>query len=81
MACSGKQKAGVTRQYLGREGKVDLGQVGVGLSYYKDGMWALVDAGLYLPRVWFSEGYQACMSVGMSLLNEPFKANQRSGWK
>lgn len=22
-------------------------------------MWALVDAGLYLPRVWFSEGYQA----------------------
>lgn len=25
VACSGKQKAGVTRQYLGREGKVDLG--------------------------------------------------------
>ena len=28
--CSGPQKAGAARQYLGRLGKVDLGQVGVG---------------------------------------------------
>lgn len=59
VACSGKQKAGAARQYLGREGKVDLGQVGVGLSYYKEGLWTLVDAGLYLPQVWFSEAYQS----------------------
>lgn len=36
--CSGQQKAGAARQYLGRLGKVDLGQVGVGLGYYKDGI-------------------------------------------
>lgn len=51
--CAGKQKAGAARQYLGREGKVDLGQVGIGLGYYLQGMWALVDAELYLPTVWF----------------------------
>jgi len=57
VACSGKQKAGATRQYLGREGKIDLGQVSVGLNYYKDGLWSLVDAELYLPKSWFSEEY------------------------
>ena len=57
--CSGPQKAGAARQYLGRLGKVDLGQVGVGLGYYKDGIWALVDAELYLPKVWFGDDYAA----------------------
>jgi len=55
--CSGPQKAGAARQYLGRLGKVDLGQVGVGLGYYKDGIWALVDAELYLPKSWFGDDY------------------------
>ena len=55
--CSGPQKAGAGRQYLGRLGKVDLGQVGVGLGYYKDGIWALVDAELYLPKIWFGDDY------------------------
>ncbi|MFO7943297.1 MAG: IS701 family transposase [Anaerolineales bacterium] len=57
VACSGRQKAGADWQYLGREGKVDLGQVSVGLNYYKDGLWSLVDAELYLPKSWFSEEY------------------------
>lgn len=57
IACSGKQKAGAARQYLGREGKVDLGQVSIGLSYYKNGLWSLVDAELFLPERWFSEEY------------------------
>lgn len=51
--CAGPQKAGAARQYLGRLGKVDLGQVGVGLGYYKGDVWALVDAELYLPEIWF----------------------------
>lgn len=51
--CSGTQKAGAGRQYLGREGKVDVGVVGVGVGYYKKGTWSLVDAGLYLPENWF----------------------------
>ena len=51
--CSGTQKAGAGRQYLGREGKVDVGVVGVGVGYYKDGTWSLIDAELYLPENWF----------------------------
>lgn len=55
--CAGPQKAGAARQYIGRLGKVDLGQVSVGLGYYKDGVWALVDAELYLPEVWFDDDH------------------------
>jgi SRSO17 transposase len=53
--CAGEKKAGAARQYLGREGKVDLGQVGVGLGYYAADGWAMVDAELYLPESWFDE--------------------------
>lgn len=55
--CAGKQKAGAGRQWLGREGKVDLGQVGVAGGYYKDGHWTMVDAELFLPEDWFDEAY------------------------
>jgi len=55
--CAGDQKAGAARQWLGRLGKVDLGQVGVGVGYYKDGTWVLVDAELYLPEIWFDEAH------------------------
>jgi SRSO17 transposase len=53
--CSGIHKAGAKRQYLGRHGKVDMGQVGVLSSYYKDGVWVLTDGELYLPESWFKE--------------------------
>lgn len=53
--CSSSRKAGAQRQYLGRLGKVDIGQVGVVASYYRDGVWALVDAELFLPASWFLE--------------------------
>jgi SRSO17 transposase len=55
--CSGDQKAGAGRQYLGREGKVDLGQVGVAGGYYQDSHWTLVDAELYLPEDWFDDDH------------------------
>lgn len=53
--CSSSGKAGAQRQYLGRLGKVDIGQVGVVASYYHDGVWALVDAELFLPESWFTK--------------------------
>jgi len=53
--CSGAGKAGAARQYLGRHGKVDMGQVGVLSSYSKSGVWLLTDAELYLPKKWFSD--------------------------
>jgi SRSO17 transposase len=58
-ARAGSQSAGAARQYLGRLGKVDLGQVGVGLSYVHQGLWTLVDAELYLPAEWFQPDHVA----------------------
>lgn len=55
IACSSLQKAGAQKQYLGSLGKVDVGQVGVVLSYYHEGIWALVDAALFLPESWFGK--------------------------
>lgn len=57
--CAGKQKAGAARQYLGRLGKVELGQVGVAAGYYQNGMWAMVGAELYLPEIWFDQAHAA----------------------
>ena len=48
----GEASVGVQRQWLGRLGKVDKGQVGVFIAFtwYRD--HALVDVRLYLPRGW-----------------------------
>lgn len=56
--CAGTKKAGASRQYLGREGKTDLGQVVVLGSYYKDGHWMLTDAELFLPKEWFDPAHK-----------------------
>ncbi len=54
---SGDQSAGAARQYLGRLGKKEMGQVAVGLGYYKNSTWALVDAELYFPENWFDKDH------------------------
>jgi SRSO17 transposase len=56
---SGAKSAGATRQYLGRLGKVEQGQVGVFLSLVKGQFWCWVDGELYLPQRWFSDEYAA----------------------
>lgn len=53
--CAGTKKAGAARQYIGRLGKTELGQVVVVGSYYRSGCWLLVDADLFLPEAWFEE--------------------------
>jgi len=55
--CAGKQKAGAARQYLGRLGKVELGQVAVAAGYYQNGIWVMVGAELYLPELWFDQAH------------------------
>jgi SRSO17 transposase len=50
---SGEFSAGSGRQYIGRDGKVDVGQVGVALSYSVCDFWTMVDAELYFPENWF----------------------------
>jgi SRSO17 transposase len=51
-AKKGKASAGVQRQWLGRLGKVDNGQVGVFMAYASYREHALVDVRLYLPKAW-----------------------------
>lgn len=55
---SGCQSAGTARQHIGRLGKVDMGQVGVALGYYHNGIWTMVDAQLYLPEEWFDKAHE-----------------------
>lgn len=51
-AKKGGASAGVQRQWLGRLGKVDNGQVGVFMAYASYHEHALVDVRLYLPKGW-----------------------------
>jgi len=55
---SGSFSAGAARQMIGRLGKVDMGQVGVALGYYKNSIWSMVDARLYLPEEWFDKEHE-----------------------
>jgi SRSO17 transposase len=54
-AKSGKQTAGVDRQWLGSCGKVDNGVVGVHLSYSAAGFRCLLDSELYLSQDWVGD--------------------------
>ncbi len=48
----GRDSVGVQRQWLGRLGKVDNGQVGIYMGYASRQEHALVDQRLYLPKEW-----------------------------
>jgi len=48
----GKKSAGVARQWLGRFGKVDNGQVGTFLAYVTRKEYTLVNAKLFIPQEW-----------------------------
>src|SRR6266446_4876950 len=51
-AKKGQASAGVPRQWLGRFGKVDNGQVGIYMAYASHHEHALVDVRLDLPKAW-----------------------------
>jgi SRSO17 transposase len=48
----GNDSVGVQRQWLGRLGKIDNGQVGIYMGYASRQEHALVDVRLYLPQEW-----------------------------
>jgi SRSO17 transposase len=54
-AKKGAESVGVGRQWLGRLGKVDNGQVGLYLGYVSRKEHALVDVRLFLPREWATD--------------------------
>ena len=56
---SGDKTVGASRQYNGRQGKVDQCQVGTFLAYAHQGIWTWVDGEIFVPERWFSTEYAA----------------------
>ena len=54
----GNNSAGVSRQYCDRLGKKENCQAGVFVSYASENGIGLIDSSLYIPEVWFSDGYE-----------------------
>lgn len=63
-AKQGKKSVGVARQWLGRLGKVDNGQVGVFGALCRDSLAVPVGARLYLPKEW-TEDRARCAEAGI----------------
>lgn len=63
-AKQGKMSVGAARQWLGRLGKVDNGQVAVFGALAKDRFAVPVDARLYLPKQW-SDDPERCERAGI----------------
>jgi hypothetical protein len=63
-AKKGHESVGVARQWLGRFGKVDNGQVGVYLGYVSRQEHAIVDVRLYLPKEW-TQDRKRCQDAGV----------------
>src|SRR5690242_18173525 len=63
-AKKGTESVGVARQWLGRLGKVDNGQVGIYLGYVSRKEHAIVDARLYLPKEW-TQDRRRCLDAGV----------------
>lgn len=60
---AGNKSAGAARQYNGRQGKVEMSQVGVFLSYVNltvlQGFWTWIAGKLFLPEAWFNDDHKA----------------------
>ena len=63
-AKQGKKSVGVARQWLGRLGKVDNGQVAVYATLCQGERSTLVDTRLYLPKEWIDDP-QRCREAGV----------------
>jgi SRSO17 transposase len=71
----GNETPGVRRQYLGCVGKVDNGIVTVHVGVAKGRFQALLDADLYLPKVWDADR-QRCQAAGI-----PDEVRYRPKWR
>lgn len=68
----GQKSVGVARQWLGRLGKVDNGQVGVFGALCRDGRAVPVAARLYLPKEW-TEDPARCAKAGIPASERGFR--------
>jgi SRSO17 transposase len=77
-AKSGRETAGVKRQYNGNRGKVENCVNHVALAYSAPGFNCLLDARLYLPEEWASD--PARRKKRSCLTMSSFKLSHRSRW-
>src|SRR5258708_10306819 len=68
----GKMSVGASRQYLGRLGKVDRGQVAVFGVLAKGHFATAIDTRLYLPKEW-TDDQQRCAKAGIPESERVFK--------
>jgi SRSO17 transposase len=80
-AKSGEMSAGAARQHNGRLGKVDVCQVGVFLTYAKDGIWTWLDGELFLPEKWLSDDYAARRTQVGIPTDRSFQTKIELGWQ
>jgi len=80
-AKSGETSAGAARQHNGRLGKVDVCQVGVFLTYAKDGIWTWLDGELFLPEKWLSDDYAARRAKVGIPVDRSFQTKIELGWQ
>ena len=75
-AKQGKMSVGASRQYLGRLGKVDNGQVAV-FGILAEGRFATaIDTRLYLPKEWTDDA-QRCDKAGIPQSERVFKTKSQ----
>jgi len=75
-AKQGKMSVGVSRQWLGRLGKVDNGQVAV-FGALGNGRFAIpVDVRLYLPKIWI-EDPKRCKEAGIPEADRIFRTKEK----
>jgi SRSO17 transposase len=75
-AKQGKMSVGTSRQYLGRLGKVDNGQVAVFGVLAKGRFATAIDTRLYLPKEWTDDG-QRCDKAGIPESEQVFKTKSQ----
>jgi SRSO17 transposase len=75
-AKQGKMSVGASRQYLGRLGKVDNGQVAVFGVLAKGRFATAIDSRLYLPKEWTDDA-QRCNKAGVPESERVFKTKSQ----
>ena len=75
-AKQGRMSVGTARQWLGRLGKVDNGQVAVFGALVKGRFGIPVDARLYLPKVW-TDDPERCEKAGIPETEREFKTKEK----
>jgi len=79
-AKQGPMSVGVSRQWLGRQGKVDNGQVAVFGVLAKDRLAVPVDVKLYLPQKW-TDDPQRCQKTGIPEVERDFRTKEQLALK